>query len=135
MTGETYKRLLRYYTFPKFQEYQEDTIFQQDGAPLHLSVLECQCWYQKYANRWTGIAGPISWPPCSPDMTPCDYFLWRYLKYIRYCEPPNTISELMTKITYAVASIYEDTLKKSTKTWKTVYALYLEKEVVILNNF
>lgn len=71
-----------------------------------------------------GRAGPVSWPARSPDLTPCDYFLWEYLKYIVYREPPNNISDLKTKISEAVATIDDDTLEKVYKNMKNGFASY-----------
>ncbi|PSN31188.1 hypothetical protein C0J52_27106 [Blattella germanica] len=44
-------------------------------------------------NRWIGRASRddmhlLSWPPRSPDITPCDFYLWGYVKdsvlYLHY---------------------------------------------------
>ncbi len=49
--------------------------FQQDGAPVHYA-LDVRAWLDsKFKNRWIGRRGPINWPPRSPDLTPCDFFL------------------------------------------------------------
>jgi hypothetical protein len=29
-----------------------------------------------FPGQWIGQAAPIAWPPCSPDLTPLDFFLW-----------------------------------------------------------
>jgi len=39
-----------------------------------------------------------SWPPCSRDMNPCDYFLWGYLKEPVYRTTPYTTQELQAEI-------------------------------------
>ena len=59
-----------------------------------------------------GRERPIPWPARSPDLTPCDCFLWRYIKEIIYRQRPETISELKTKIRQAVRSINGDILQK-----------------------
>ena len=66
-------------------------------------------------QRWIGRTGPKdlalhSWPPRSPDMTPCDFFLWGYIKE-RVCVPPlpADLDELTNRITAAVKSVAEDT--------------------------
>lgn len=112
VTGQSYKRMLRYYVFPRLRNYPEDMIFQQDGAPPHYAVIVRQYLDQKLPNRWIGRAGPIPWPPRSPDLTPCDYFLWGYLKDFVYRELPTSIEELKNKIRQAIQTIDEDTLKK-----------------------
>ena len=54
-----------------------------------------------------------SWPPRSPDMTPCDFFLWGYVKERVYVPPlPADLDELRNRITAAVKSVTEDTLRR-----------------------
>jgi len=54
-----------------------------------------------------------SWSPRSPDMTPCDFFLWRYIKERVYVPPlPTDLDELKKRITAAVKSVTEDTLRR-----------------------
>jgi hypothetical protein len=60
-------------------------VFQQDGSPTHL-----YCEVRQYLNtvlpgHWIGrVSGNdqqwMLWPPRSPDITPCDFFLWGYVK-------------------------------------------------------
>jgi len=51
-------------------------------------------------------------PPRSPDMTPCDFFLWGYVKERVYVPPlPADLDELTNRITAAVKSVTEDTLR------------------------
>ena len=43
--------------------------------------------------------GPMSWPPRSPNLTPCDFFMWGYLKELVYHdEAVNTTEELLERI-------------------------------------
>lgn len=48
---------------------------------------------------WVALECELSWPLCSPSLTPCDYFLWGYL--INWCcaNNPHTIEELKNKFT------------------------------------
>jgi len=39
------------------------------------------------------ISRPL-WPPRSPDLTPPDFYLWRYVKDQIFQKPPNSIAEL-----------------------------------------
>ncbi len=80
-------------------------LFQQDGAPAHYS-LQVRGWLdQKFPNRWIGRRGPIEWPACSPDLSPCDFFLWGYLKNVVYRERPATIKQLRDRISRVCAEI------------------------------
>jgi len=46
------------------------------------------------------------WPPRSPDLTVCDFFLWGYVKDRVYVPPlPATVDELQERITAAVKSV------------------------------
>lgn len=112
VTGDRYKRMLRYYLFPKLSNYPSDMIFQQDGAPPHYAIPVRQYLDHKLPNRWMGRGGPIPWPARSPDLTPCDFFLWGYLKDQVFRELPQNIPDLKTKIRHAVESITEETLQK-----------------------
>ena len=48
----------------------------------------------------------------SPDLTPCDFFSWGYIKDRVFIPPlPVRLNELKQRITTAVASVDEDTLR------------------------
>ena len=44
------------------------------------------------------LRGDISWPARSPDLTPCDFFLWSYLKAKVYARRTGTIEQLKEAI-------------------------------------
>ncbi len=112
VTGSTYKRMLRYFLFPKLQNYPENMIFQQDGAPPHYSLEVREYLDRKLPNQWIGRGGPISWPSRSPDLTPSDYLLWSYIKDKVHKDPPQSINELKNKIWETCASIGQASLQK-----------------------
>ena len=41
-----------------------------------------------------GRGGPIDWPAHSPDLTPCDNFLWGHVKDFVFRDPPRTFLSL-----------------------------------------
>lgn len=54
--------------------------FQQDGASIH-STRAVQRWLNnEFDGQWIGRYSNNPWPARSPDLTPCDFFLWGYLK-------------------------------------------------------
>ena len=68
-----------------FHHYQIITIlFMQDRAPPHWSTIVRDWLNEKLPNRWIGRGADTDlntkWPPRSPDLTPCDFFLWGYIK-------------------------------------------------------
>ena len=40
----------------------------------------------------------MEWPPRLPDLTPCDYFLWGYLKTKVFGTPPRDLNDLQDRI-------------------------------------
>jgi len=54
----------------------------------------------------------LAWPPRSPDATPCDFFLWAYVKDQVYVPPlPASIPELKVRIRTAIETITADVLQ------------------------
>ena len=58
----------------------------------HISGLNFECANETLLHRWIGRAVSndqhfLLWPPRSPDLTPCDFFLWGYVKDNAY-KPP-----------------------------------------------
>ena len=54
----------------------------------------------------------LAWPPRSPDATPCDFFLWGYVKDQVYVPPlPASIPELKVRIRTAIETITTDMLQ------------------------
>jgi len=52
------------------------------------------------------------WPARSPDLTPCDYFLWGYVKDEVFVPQPVSIPDLRNSITAAVETITPDLLSR-----------------------
>lgn len=72
--------------------------FMHDGAPAHFSRIARQELEYKFGQQWIGRGGPVGWPPRSPDLNPCDFYLWGHLKSLVYRQPVNNINELKAKI-------------------------------------
>jgi hypothetical protein len=58
-----------------------------------------------FPGRWVGRRGPIQWPPHSPDLTPCDVWLWSMVKEHVYSRKVCNINELKDRIQTMVSSI------------------------------
>ena len=55
----------------------------------------------------------LKWPPRSPDLTPCDFFIWGYVKGLVYLPPlPTNVVELKQRISSALETVTEDTLQR-----------------------
>ena len=53
------------------------------------------------------------WPPRSPDLTSCDFYIWGFVKDRLYMAPlPADLNDLRHRIEAAAASVTPDTLSK-----------------------
>ncbi|PNF28849.1 hypothetical protein B7P43_G04437 [Cryptotermes secundus] len=92
VTGVTYLRMLQNWLVLQMNEDSGDYIFQQDGAPPHWHLI-IRCFLnESLPQRWIGRMGNEDlalqfWPPRSPDLTPCDFFLWGFVKDEVYVPP------------------------------------------------
>lgn len=81
--------------------------FMHDGAPAHFSLI-ARNWLNQpnhYANRWIGRGGPVEWPARSPDLNPCDSYLWGHLDALVYTTPINDVEDLRQRIIHAFQTI------------------------------
>jgi hypothetical protein len=53
---------------------------------------------EKFPVRIISRNGDQNWPPRSCDLTPCDFFLWGFVKFCVYANKPQTIPELKVEI-------------------------------------
>ena len=96
----------------------QDSWFMQDGARPHRTAEVFSVLNQHFGDRVIGLDYPgsslegLEWPPYSPDLNPCDYFLWGYLKDKVWQSNPKTISELKRAISGQVAEISTEICQK-----------------------
>ena len=83
-----------------------ELLFMQEGAPPHWG-LQVRHWLDDtLPERWMGRGSPnMPWPPRSPYLTPCDFFLWGFIKSKVYATKPANIPELKEKIRAAFGLI------------------------------
>ncbi|GBM55221.1 hypothetical protein AVEN_158109-1 [Araneus ventricosus] len=80
VSSDNYLDVFEIFAFPQIGDLQSNIIFQQDGVPPHWSLEVRKVLDEKFLRRWIGRGGPIPWPTKSPDITPLDFFLWRYVE-------------------------------------------------------
>ncbi len=96
----------------------DEIVFMQDGAPPHFSR-DVRAWLDEtFPDRWIGRRGPTEWPPRSPDLTPCDFWLWGHLKHLVYQKTYDNLEELKQAIRDACASIGDDVIERSLLAFK-----------------
>ena len=54
-----------------------------------------------------------------PDLNPCDFFLWGYLKDRVYVPKPNNIEELKNRITEEIQAIPDDMRERAILSFET----------------
>ena len=104
MNGPLYHRLLQYHVLPELRQWNGGNLdrlvwqqvfvssFQgavytfenawQDGAPCHVTNANMRYLDSQFAERVISRK-PVrgrDWPARSPDLNPCDFCLWEYLK-------------------------------------------------------
>ena len=108
VNGIAYLRMFNEFVFPqlaeRFNNQHWEGMFRglwwaQDGAPAHRLIAVRDRLNAVFGNnRVIGLGHNVEWPPRSPDLTPCDFFLWGYIKDKVFSSPPRDIDELRQKI-------------------------------------
>ena len=83
--------------------------FQQDGATAHTANTVQEWLKSKFGDRFIDKK---QWPPRSPDLNPCDFYLWGYLKSRVYRPLSKSIPELKANIEREIKNISKNDLKQ-----------------------
>ncbi|PSN41592.1 hypothetical protein C0J52_17614 [Blattella germanica] len=116
VTGMSFLDMLEQWLLPQLTEDSNIFILQIDGAPPHWHIAVRDYLNTQLPRRWIGRCGesdlPLyQWPPRTPDLTACDFFLWGCIKDKVYIPPlPATLVELKERITHAFTTITRDML-------------------------
>ena len=87
--------LKKYFWQKGVREDYKKYYFQQDGAKPHTANKVRDYLRSKFHDKFIDKE---RWPPRSPDLNPCDFYLWGYLKLRVYNLLPNTLDELKMNI-------------------------------------
>lgn len=79
--------------------------FQQDGATPHVTRENLNFLSEFFENRVISRNTQQIWPPRSCDLTPCDFFLWPFIKNSIYRTPIEDINDLKRRISEKIAEI------------------------------
>jgi len=118
MNAESYLQVLEDYVWPIVSGWEniDELVFMHDGAPPHFA-LSVRTWLdQKLPGRWLGQRGLQEWPARSPDLTPCDFFLWGCAKEEEYRKKSRTIEQLEDWIRNVITIVPHDFLQKTVDT-------------------
>ena len=105
--------MITLFLFPELDALQVDDLwFQQDGATCHTARETTQLLQQKFPGRLISNNGDLHWPPRSCDLSPCDFFLWGFLKSRVYANDPRTVPQLKHEIRRVIGEIDSDLCQK-----------------------
>lgn len=105
-----YLEMLKKFFWPKHSntvDYKK-YYFQQDGATPHTAALVQEWLKGKFSEKFIDKK---KWPPRSPDLNPCDFYLWGYLKSVVYNPIPKTLDDLKINIEREIKKISKQVLK------------------------
>ena len=117
VNGVKYLEMLNEKVFPKLVELFGDQFdgghfsrlwWAQDGAPAH-TALDIRDWLAEFfQNHIIALHHNPEWPPRSPDLTPCDFFLWGYVKSRVFVTPPASVDDLRQRIIHEIDHVKRD---------------------------
>jgi hypothetical protein len=112
--------MLENFPRPRLEETDdsEDFWFQQGGATAHTARRSLGILREMFPSRLVSLRGDIGWPARSHDLTPCDYFLWGYLKAKVYKHRPQTLKALKDAIREEVAAIPQEMTNRVTENFR-----------------
>jgi Helix-turn-helix domain (DUF4817) len=120
VTADVYRSQILDVFLVRLQELRVDissAFFQQDGAKPHtanrvLDFIETVFGDRVLSNRYPERFNEgYHWPPYSPDINPCDFYLWGYLKDRVYENNPHSVEELEIAIRNEIVNINAATLE------------------------
>jgi transposase len=121
VNGANYLQMLQQTLMPTIQQWPsfDSLVFMQDGAPPHWSVAVRNFLTKNFNGRWMGRGSPnLPWPPYSPDLTPCDFFLWGWVKSRVYETPCANMGELRDRIQQTFVTMPHGMINRAIQSYK-----------------
>ena len=103
--------------FPHFQEIW----LQQDGAISHTARQSLEAVRELFGSHVISRFGNLQWPPRSPDLSLCDFFLWGKLKSKVYTTRPRTLDQLKQRFQDEVNGIPASMLQWSMTNLNSIF--------------
>ena len=106
--SERHVEMLRNFLRPQLQSLRVNMVemwLQQDGATAHTARASMTVVRQMFPQHVFSRFGDVPWPPRSPDLSACYFFLWGYLKSKVYVRKPRTVDDLKVSIREEIATV------------------------------
>ena len=114
VNSDQYCEMLETFLRPKLNmlDDMDNVWFQQDGATAHTSRRAMGILREMFPGHLTSLRGDIGWPARLPDLNPCDFFLWGYLKSKVYSNRPQSIKHLKDAIRQEITVIPHEMIRQ-----------------------
>jgi hypothetical protein len=100
---DVYLTILEEFYSQLTEQEREYCFFQQDRATSHTSLRSLARVHEMFTAERTVSNG--LWPPRSPDLSTCDFYLWGYLKGRVYEQIPRNVEELRDNTRNSIRNI------------------------------
>lgn len=99
LTAQRYRtEILQPFVNQLHDDELQNAYFQQDGAPCHCTAESLDYLREFFDERIISRNNEIAWPTRSCDLTPCDFFLWPYLKNNIFRTPILNLNDMQQRI-------------------------------------
>lgn len=116
VTADAYQAIITEFFIPDLQQqmgHSTGVWFQQDGAPAHAAKNTLALLQNTFETNIISRACLHEWPPRSPDLSPCDFYLWGRAKDIAYKDGSfSSVAEMQEGITRAFRVIREEKMEE-----------------------
>lgn len=121
INAEVYNDLLRDQISPELESKGliKDFYYQQDGAPPHctrdnLTLLREHFGLRVISRKFFEFFDEgYDWPPYSPDLSVCDFFLWGCVKDKTYTIELSDLRELRERVTKIISELEVSVLRQA----------------------
>ena len=117
LNHESYLDILRTFVWPRVRRKvaDQDLWWQQDGATSHTVEIVRNWLDTKFDGRVISNKMTHVWPPCSPDLSPLDFWFWGHAMHHLKTTKPLTIEQLMVDVNNFASHLDQETVKKAVK--------------------
>jgi len=106
----------------------EKVWLKQDGATAHTARASMQVLREMFPGRLISKSGYIPWSARSLDLTPCDFFLWEYVKFEIHKHRPRNLETLKEAIHTEIRRIHQVMLEKVMQTFSFHLKQYIDNK-------
>jgi hypothetical protein len=96
----------------------EHAWFQQYGDTAHTARRSLGVLREMFPGRLISLRGDMGWSARSPDLRPCDFFLWGYLKEKVFKHRPRSLEDLKKRIRQEIDAIPSEITRRVMKNFR-----------------